>query len=245
MAANSQQQLLIGTERGLYQLNEQQQLILLLADVPVATLLPEASGELWIGTVDRGLIRLFHTKLEQLSIEQGLPNNRVLALFRDKERSLWVGTNGGVFRLRDAPFTTYTNEHGLADNYVRTVLSDQADCVYVGSSRGLDQICNGTIRNIDLSSHANGQSVLSLALGQQQSLWIGTYTDGLLHYANGEVVAHYRSEDGLAANGYSSAAVPAFRYGTITRYANLILACWTRPNMRLALWKIPKPVFCG
>ncbi|HAW92277.1 TPA: GGDEF domain-containing protein, partial [Candidatus Azambacteria bacterium] len=200
VAANSQQQLLIGTERGLYQLNEQQQLILLLADVPVATLLPEASGELWIGTVDRGLIRLFHTKLEQLSIEQGLPNNRVLALFRDKERSLWVGTNGGVFRLRDAPFTTYTNEHGLADNYVRTVLSDQADCVYVGSSRGLDQICNGTIRNIDLSSHANGQSVLSLALGQQQSLWIGTYTDGLLHYANGEVVAHYRSEDGLAAN---------------------------------------------
>ncbi|MAD76282.1 MAG: GGDEF domain-containing protein [Rheinheimera sp.] len=200
LAATNDQQLLIGTERGLYQLSEQQQLVRLLADVPVATLLPEASGVLWIGTVDRGLLRLFSDKVEQLSIEQGLPNNRVLALFRDKERSLWVGTNGGIFRLRDAPFTTYTSEQGLADNYVRTVLSDQVDCVYVGSSQGLDQICDGSIRNIDLSSHAAGQSVLSLAQGQQQSLWIGTYTDGLLHYANGEVVAHYRTEDGLAAN---------------------------------------------
>ncbi|SNY57667.1 diguanylate cyclase (GGDEF) domain-containing protein [Arsukibacterium tuosuense] len=200
LAANAQQQLLIGTERGLFLLNEQQQLTQLLADVPVATLLPEASGVLWIGTVDRGLLRLYNNTVEQLSIEQGLPNNRVLALLRDKERSLWVGTNGGIFRLRDAPFTTYTSEQGLADNYVRTVMSDQADCVYVGSSRGLDQICNGIIRNIDLSSHAKGQSVLSLAMGQQQSLWIGTYTDGLLHYADGKVIAHYSSEDGLAAN---------------------------------------------
>ncbi|MBV2130053.1 ligand-binding sensor domain-containing diguanylate cyclase [Arsukibacterium indicum] len=200
LAADSQQQLLIGTERGLFQLDQQQQLTELLAGVPVATLLAETSGELWIGTVDRGLLRLYGNKVEQLSIEQGLPNNRVLALWRDKERSLWVGTNGGMFRLRDAPFTTYSSEQGLADNYVRTVMSDGAACVYVGSSRGLDHICDGTIRNIDLSSHAKGQSVLSLAMGQHQSLWIGTYTDGLLHYADGKVIAHYNSKDGLAAN---------------------------------------------
>lgn len=200
LTADSQQQLLIGTERGLFLLNDQQQLEELLADVPVSTLLPEESGVLWIGTVDRGLLRLYNNTLEQLSIEQGLPNNRVLALLRDKERSLWVGTNGGIFRLSDAPFTTYTSDQGLADNYVRTVMSDQAECVYVGSSRGLDKICNGSIRNIDLSSHAKGQSVLSLAMDQQQSLWIGTYTEGLLHYADGEIIAQYRSEDGLAAN---------------------------------------------
>lgn len=200
LAAGDDQQLLIGTESGLYKLNKQQQLVQLLADVPVSTLLPEDSGELWIGTVDRGLLRLYQNKLEQLSIEQGLPNNRILALLRDKEHSLWVGTNGGVFRLRDAPFTTYTTKQGLADNYVRTVLSDGKNCVYVGSSRGLDRICDGNISNIDLSSHAKGQSVLSLALGQAQHLWIGTYTDGLLHYANEQVIAHYRTEDGLAAN---------------------------------------------
>tara|TARA_R110002126_G_scaffold21598_4_gene77895 strand:- start:6987 stop:9911 length:2925 start_codon:yes stop_codon:yes gene_type:complete len=200
LAANNDQQLLIGTERGLYQLHNQQGLTQILADVPVATILSEASGMLWIGTVDRGLLRLYQNRWEQLSIEQGLPNNRVLALFRDKERSLWVGTNGGVFRLRDAPFTTYTSEQGLADNYVRTVMSDNHHCVYVGSSRGLDSICNGTMTHIDLSTHAAGQSVLSLALDQQQNLWIGTYTDGVLQYANGQVVAHYRSSDGLAAN---------------------------------------------
>ncbi len=200
LAADTIQQLLIGTERGLYQLNHQQQLTQILADVPVATLLQEISGMLWIGTVDRGLLRLYKNQLEQLSIEQGLPNNRVLALLRDKEHSLWVGTNGGVFRLRDAPFTTYTTQQGLADNYVRTVMSDNAHCVYVGSSRGLDQVCQGKVSNIDLSSHALGQSVLSLAPGQQHSIWIGTYTDGLLHYADGKVKAHYQSVDGLAAN---------------------------------------------
>ncbi|MDX1676247.1 diguanylate cyclase, partial [Arsukibacterium sp.] len=198
--AGSGQQLLIGTEKGVFQLNEEQQLTVLLADVPVATLLAETSGVLWIGTVDRGLLRLYDNKLEQLSIEQGLPNNRVLALWQDKERSLWVGTNGGIFRLREAPFITYTSEQGLADNYVRTVMPDQSGCVYVGSSRGLNQICDGNIQSIDLSSHASGQSVLSLALGQQKKLWIGTYTDGLLHYEDGKIIGQYTSAQGLAAN---------------------------------------------
>ena len=90
--------------------------------VPVSEMLPrdgvtafarDAAGALWIGTVDSGLLRLDAHGVERFDSTQGLPNNRVPSLFVDREGSIWAGTNGGLLRLRDAPFTTYPREQGL------------------------------------------------------------------------------------------------------------------------------------
>lgn len=198
---NANKELLVGTERGLF-LSVAPDLSpkTLLENVPVSALLFENERILWIGTVDRGLFRQYGNTTEQLDIRQGLPNNRVLALLLDNEKSLWVGTNGGVFRLRDAPFSTFTTEQGLAGNYVRTVLSHTDGCMYIGSSRGLNRYCDGKIDRIDLSEASIGQSVLSLAEGPEQRLWVGTYADGLIALQDGEIIQHYHAANGLPAN---------------------------------------------
>lgn len=194
-------ELLIGTERGLFALAAPQSAAnTLLANMPVSALLQESEDVLWIGTVDRGLMRQHHGLTEQMDIRQGLPNNRILALLIDKEKSLWVGTNGGVFRLRDAPFTTFTTEQGLAGNFIRTVLSHSDGCMYIGSSRGLTQYCQGKLRQLDLSAVSVGQSVLSLAEGPDGSLWAGTYADGLIQLQQGKIVRHYHAGNLLPAN---------------------------------------------
>ncbi|MBZ9611198.1 ligand-binding sensor domain-containing diguanylate cyclase [Rheinheimera maricola] len=192
---------LVGTERGLYQWQNGQSHLVQpeLSEQPVSALLLR-NNELWLGTTDRGLLRLTDGVLEQLTIDGGLPNNRILSLYQDRENSIWVGTNGGLFRLREAPFVTYTAERGLAGDYTRAVLAHSDGSIWVGSSQGLSRIVGQTIERLDISAYSRGQSVLSLSETADGSVWIGTYTDGALLWRDGKIVQKLQRDNGLLAN---------------------------------------------
>ncbi|WP_445397419.1 ligand-binding sensor domain-containing diguanylate cyclase [Zobellella sp. An-6] len=195
--------LLIGSEQGLYVWEDDSARphSPALAGEAVSSLLLDDEGSLWLGTIDRGLVRVSRFGLERLGLAQGLPDKRVVSLFQDAERSIWVGTNGGLLRLRDAPFTSYTQDDGLAGNYVRTVLAHSDGSVWVGSSNGLSQIRGDTITSLPLLLPDGGiPSVLSLAEGRRGELWVGTYTHGLLRLQDGELAEILDRESGLGAN---------------------------------------------
>ena len=199
---------LIGTERGLYRYDAGSVSVFSedLSDLPISALL--VSGEqLWIGTTDRGLLRHSALGLEKLSMDSGLPNNRILSLFQDREQSIWAGTNGGLFRLRDAPFVTYTTEQGLAGDYIRAVLAHSDGSVWIGSSQGVSRYTEQGISSIDLSAVSAGQSVLSLVEAPDGSVWIGTYSDGAIQWRDGHVVRQFDRRSGLLANEIRAIAI--------------------------------------
>lgn len=199
LALDAQGQLLVGSEQGLYRRHgESFELVHAdLANVAVTALLVDPQNQIWIGTINQGLLRLSDFGLEQLGVQDGLPNNRVLSIFQDSEQSVWLGTNAGLFRLREAPFTNLTAHQGLADNYVRTVLEHSDGSVWIGSAGGLNRWVNGHISQIPLSP---GSSVLSLAEGKQGDVWVGTYNDGVYLVRQGQIAAHYHRGNGLASN---------------------------------------------
>lgn len=200
LALDPQRQLLVGTERGLYrrQGNRFELLDPRLANIAVSALYVQDNGDIWLGTTSQGLYRLSGYGLEQLTVADGLPNNRVLAIYRDDEQSIWVGTNGGLLRLREAPFTNRTQANGLADNYVRTMLQHSDGTVWVGSAGGLDRYHNGQFSRVALGGQA---SVLSLAEAADGGLWVGTYADGVyLLDRQAKITAHYSRLDGLNSN---------------------------------------------
>lgn len=202
LAFDSRDDLLVGGERGAYRLVKGRfQLIAAdLANVGITALLVDRDGQIWLGGFGLGLFRLSSLGLERLEAAQGLPNNRVLALFEDNESSIWVGTNGGLMQLRKTPFTTLTTAQGLSDNYVRTLLEHSDGSLWIGSSSGLDQHRNNTITPF---LRANGEpmpSVLSLAEGPDGDLWVGAYNDGVFRLRDGKVIAAFQREQGLGSN---------------------------------------------
>jgi ligand-binding sensor domain-containing protein len=62
----------------------------------------------------------------------------VVSLREDAEGSIWVGANGGLYRLRETLFSSYTERDGLSGDYVRTVFEDRDRQLWVGSASGLD-----------------------------------------------------------------------------------------------------------
>ncbi len=160
------------------------------------SLLVDRAGTVWVGSVAEGVVRVEAGGEAHLTLEDGLPNARVSALFEDQEGSLWIGTNGGLARLKDAPFTTYTADDGLPDNYVRAVTADRAGTLWVGTSRGLAALRDGAWRVYGKRDGLAGDSVLSLLAARDGRLWVGSYGSGL-SVVDGERIEVLDALDGL------------------------------------------------
>ncbi|WP_082971482.1 ligand-binding sensor domain-containing diguanylate cyclase [Rheinheimera sp. SA_1] len=194
--------LLVGTEQGAFKRLDQQFLLLDpgLQGVAVSVMMLDQQQQIWLGTINQGVLRLGQLGLEQLTVADGLPNNRVLALWQDREKSIWIGTNGGVLRLRDAPFSNLTTSKGLSDNYVRTVLEHSDGSVWIGSSGGLDRHLNGKISAVTNPQGGPLTSVLSLAEGPDGDVWVGSYSKGLMRLRADKVIAVFDRALGLTSN---------------------------------------------
>jgi diguanylate cyclase (GGDEF)-like protein len=204
--------LYVGTEKGVY-IGKSGRFSLVTPDFPpeaIPSLQIDAQGSLWIGTVNRGLMRLGERGLESFDAAAGLPNNRVASLFADREGSVWVGTNAGLLRFADTPFITLDSHHGLSDDYVRALLQGKDGSIWIGTSRGLDRWQDEKIEQTEALS---GDAILSLA-EDGDSVWVGTYSTGLARWQGGAVRERLDSAGGgLPSNQVR--AVVAGRDGTL------------------------------
>lgn len=202
LALTAERQLLVGTEQGAFKRQGAEFLALdpALAGVAVSVMMIDQQQQIWLGTINQGVLRLGDLGLEQLTVVDGLPNNRVLALHQDREKSIWIGTNGGVLRLRDAPFSNLTTGKGLSDNYVRTVLEHTDGSVWIGSSGGLDRYINGKVTAIENPKGGPLTSVLSLAEGPDGDIWVGSYAQGVMRLRDGKLIEVIDRAMGLTSN---------------------------------------------
>jgi diguanylate cyclase (GGDEF)-like protein len=192
--------LFVGTERGVYRW-QGERFVLQSPDLPVdgvPSLATDASGNLWVGTVNNGLLRQRATGMERFTSQRGLPNNRVAALLVDREGSIWAGTNAGLLRLSDAPFSTFNRDQGLSDDYVRALAEARDGSIWIGTSRGLNQWRDGKLQASYTSADGlPSDSVLSLLEDRDGSLLVGSYTAGVLRMRDGKVVAQYDRAHGM------------------------------------------------
>ena len=90
-------------------------------------------GSIWFATNAGGIGRLVGDRVETLTTANGLPDDRVRAMFEDREGGLWVGTvASGALRLRDGSATTFGRHQGVHEDVVRALIQDRAGRFLVG-----------------------------------------------------------------------------------------------------------------
>lgn len=196
-----QGQLIVAGEKGAWRLvGDMFESIHQLDGESISSLLQDDHNDIWFGTINKGLFRLSEIGLEQLDADAGLPANRILSLMQDREKSIWVGTNGGVYRLREAPFSSWTKKRGLNGDYVRSVLSRADGSMWVGSSLGLNRISDDKVEAIKPALDQDPLSILSLTEDQQGNVWVGTYTSGLMRVIDKKIYPVINRDNGLLSN---------------------------------------------
>ncbi len=86
------------TERAIWK-NEE-----LVASIPggIYNFLFDYEGNLWIGTVADGILRIKANPFKTVTTADGLPSNNVYGIFEDSENHIWIGTHGaGTARLKN------------------------------------------------------------------------------------------------------------------------------------------------
>ncbi len=105
-----------------------------------------SGGELWIGTLDSGLLEARGDQIvRRWTTAGGLPGNAVFALHEDERGDLWIGTHDGLARLRDGHLASVDARHGLADDTVFQILDDARGSFWLTSNRGVTRVSRSSL----------------------------------------------------------------------------------------------------
>ncbi len=147
-------------------------------------------GFLWFATTD-GLYKYDGYSLKAYRHERGNPNSvaddTVMALYKDRDGSLWIGTRfGGLDRLDPSQdtFTHYRNKSddpaSLASDDVSSIYRDDGGKLWIGTDRGLDRFepAAGTFvhyrHNPQDAASLSADNVISVYEDRRGNLWVGT-----------------------------------------------------------------------
>jgi ligand-binding sensor domain-containing protein/signal transduction histidine kinase len=187
----------------------------------VLAIIDDPSSEaLWVGTGGQGLYRLDKTsnRLQAFRHDRqdptSLSDNRVIRLFADSRKQLWVGSYDGLNRFDRATQTFVTYRHGKPDtqHVYRSIVEDARGTLWMdadgdGVQRFDPRTGHFTLVRLQPENESPllYKRVLSLYVDHVGVLWAGT-GNGLFRYDVETGASRYYSEhDGLPSNAVSCA----------------------------------------
>lgn len=160
---------------------------------PVYSLCADREGNIWMGSIGNGLMRLGRrrvTMLHPVTWDHSVGGGPVM---EDSRGNLWFGTQGGLFRLTENGFIAeFTRDIRKQRGQWRVdaMCEDRAGDVWFGILDGVARYHEGRFTKYPLSGIERIQSLGADSRGQ---LWLGTL-NGLVRFGDGRV---FRQADGL------------------------------------------------
>ncbi len=162
----------------------------------VMCLVQDKTGYIWLGT-QSGLVRFdgFAFRVYNKWNTPHLNNDWITSLCEDKDGGLWVGTDGGgLSRMKNHEWTSYSSKEGLSNEFVRDVYCDREGSLWIGTVNGLNRLAPGKekIEVLSTSDDLWGNNITAITghldadPAKGAELWIGTDDNGLYHMNNGQ-----------------------------------------------------------
>jgi ligand-binding sensor domain-containing protein len=160
-----------------------------LADPFVYRTLADVEGKgYWVATWS-GLSHFDGTAWRSYTTRDGLADDWVYAMAQEPDGTLWLGTEGGVSRLRDGKFVTYKHADGLG-----------ADRALIGDYEVIGNPSKHHTQTPGKSADGfNPNYVLSVLVDGKGTKWFGTWGAGLSSF-DGTTWHTYTRKDGLGGN---------------------------------------------
>src|ERR1017187_24915 len=227
-----EQNIWVGTQAGMLRLSNTPVRTVALPnalDSDAETVYEDRGGDVWIAAAD--LFRYRDGKATPYRF-QGISGVRVRNVFRDREGTLWVGTEGrGIYRQIGEQLFHYTTKEGLVNNFIRAFLESRDGSVWIATDEGVSRWRAGKFTNFQMSDGLCYFSTRSLLEDRNGDLWIGTdrgvsrlhggrfetdvVTTALQHE---KVWAMHQDSDGGLWFGTRAGGLYRWRNGRLTHY---------------------------
>ena len=163
------------------------------SDVGYAVL-EDGSGAVWAAT-GQGVARIEGDRVQNFSVDAGLPTGAVFSLALAPDGRLYVGTEEGLYAGRSGRFEPVSAE--VPAVAVASLQVDQQGSLWIGTvSRGLFRLGDRGLEHFDVSDGLPNNRVASLFADREGSVWVGTNA-GLMRFADTPFIT-IDSHQGLA-----------------------------------------------
>jgi signal transduction histidine kinase/ligand-binding sensor domain-containing protein len=138
----------------------------------------------------------------KFAVGKDLPGTRIQAMMADREGNLWVGTNGGLARIRaDGRVERLPVTDPLAAASVLSLLEDREGDMWVGTETdGLHILRDQRFHILGARDGLSSDAITTVVDDTAGTLWVGTQESGLNAIAKNGKVKTYTVRDGLMSD---------------------------------------------
>jgi len=162
----------------------------------VRTIFEDSKGSLWVGT-NGGLNFLKDGKWLNYTKEDGLSSNLINTIYEDRNGNIWIGTYGGGLNLfKDGKLVKPKRKRMIASNVIFSFIEVRKK-LWIGTGHGLYCLEDGQLVEFACSDLIKNDTITSLFKDENNTLWIGTYGNGLKRMDSKERLTSYTTKEGL------------------------------------------------
>jgi ligand-binding sensor domain-containing protein/anti-sigma regulatory factor (Ser/Thr protein kinase) len=158
-----------------------------LTENSVFCLLTARDGSLWLGTEGGGLLHFDHGEFHAYSAREGLTDGFVRSVIEDELGRLWVGTDNGLFRIRNGVVQRVDTSRIAPSLAIHSIFEDREHRIWAGGSRLL-MFDGDQVRQFGLPGAFSQNRVKSILQTSDGTIWVGT-VGGLQRLAHDRFVA--------------------------------------------------------
>jgi ligand-binding sensor domain-containing protein len=169
----------------------------------ITSLYQDMNGNMWIGTLGRGIILLDPKTGKQTPLKNiaTITDANIISI-SGKDSMVWIsaleGTVCALLHNSGINFINYANAQGLGNKYVYSILTDSRNRVWFATDgKGIIQYEKGKFSNVPQPSGGYGNVVYKMAEDKNGNIWFSTYDKGLVKY-NGKSFIRYTTAQGLS-----------------------------------------------
>lgn len=150
------------------------------------------NGDIWLGTVNKGLIH-FNSKTEEFTniIDDknlNITDPTIFSLFCDVDNNVWIGTSSNglcCYNIHSRKVTYYLRNNAFN---IKSIVEFSDHELIMGSDKGLIRFdrnlkVSELINNKSSFDNLNDNSIFSITRDREGSFWIGTYFGGVNYYS--------------------------------------------------------------
>lgn len=173
----------------------------------VVDIFEDSKGNLWFGTLEKGIAKYDGKKLTYYTTKDGLPSNRVVIIVEDNKGFLWFGTGAGLSKFDGKSFTNFSTKDGLCDDSISNLMIDSKGDFWIGTWNGVCKFDGETFTNFRLPNPViktipnkdTENWITEIMEDSKGNIWFAKDGFGASKF-DGKSFVHFTKKDGLFSN---------------------------------------------
>ncbi|MDZ4665290.1 MAG: SpoIIE family protein phosphatase [Bacteroidota bacterium] len=153
-----------------------------LKDISLNAMLIDGFNSIWL-TSSIGVHQVIEKRFEFINAQKGLPDDKILSVISDKDRSIWAGTSHGIIRIDRNENNNYsfTEPKDFPKSTVSCAIMDENGVIYFGTyENGIVVASGNKIYHFNTKNSAIPNDNISNLILKNNKLYVSTLGGGVV-----------------------------------------------------------------